>query len=300
VLAAAESIRFAPDGPQLPQNTLENPDYQQRLEDRSILVAKFYRPDRWSDAQIREEHAFTAELAEAEIAVVGPVARDGETLFTHAGFRFALFPRRGGRAPELEGLEVAQWMGRTLARMHAVGGREPFRHRPALTLESHVDAPVRDVLSSPLLPDALASRYEAAAAAARAAIAARWDAVAPRRLRLHGDSHPGNVLWTDAGPTLVDFDDARTGPAVQDLWMLLTGGEAQREALLEGYGQFREFDLAELSLVGPLRLMRQIHYAGWIAARWDDPAFPRAFPYAGESRWWEQHVADVLEGADAI
>jgi Ser/Thr protein kinase RdoA (MazF antagonist) len=191
-------------------------------------------------------------------------------------------------------------MGRMLARMHAVGGRAPFRARPALSVASHVDAPVRDVLSSPLLPSALASRYEAAAQAARAAIAAAWDAVAPRTLRLHGDSHPGNVLWTDAGPTLVDFDDARSGPAVQDLWMLLTGAEAQREALLEGYAQFRELDPAELSLIDPLRLMRQIHYAGWIAARWDDPAFPRAFPYAGESRWWEQHLADLLEGADAL
>ena len=300
VLGAAESIGCATDGRLLALNSFENRVYQLGLEDRSFVIAKFYRPGRWSDAQIREEHAFTAELADAEIAVVAPITRDGETLFDHDGFRFALFPRRGGRAPELEGLEVAAWMGRTLGRMHAVGARRPFEHRPALTIASHVDAPARDVVASGLLPRPLEPRYLAAVAQARAAIAAAWDACAAPALRLHGDSHPGNVLWTDAGPTLVDFDDARSGPCVQDLWMLLTGAEAQREAVLEGYEQFRVFDRGELGLVEPLRLMRQIHFAGWIAARYDDPAFPRAFPFAAEARWWEQHVADLVEGADAL
>ena len=300
VLGAAEAIGCATDGRLLALNSFENRVYQLGLEDRSFVIAKFYRPGRWTDAQVREEHGFTAELAAAEIAVVAPMSRDGETLFLHEGFRFAIFPRRGGRAPELEGLEVAAWMGRTLGRMHAVGANAPFRHRPALTLQSHVDAPSRDALASGLLPAALAPRYRDAVAAARDAIAASWDAMGARTLRLHGDSHPGNVLWTDAGPTLVDFDDARSGPAVQDLWMLLTGGEAQREALLEGYEQFRAFDRAELGLIPALRLMRQIHFAGWIAARYDDPAFPRAFPFAGEARWWEQHVADLIEGADAL
>ncbi|HVF35663.1 MAG TPA: serine/threonine protein kinase [Candidatus Saccharimonadia bacterium] len=300
VLGAAESIGYATDGRLLALNSFENRVYQIGLEDRSFVIAKFYRPGRWSDAQIREEHTFTAELAEAEIAVVGPLSRDGESLFEHEGFRFALFPRRGGRAPELEGLEVSAWMGRMLARMHAIGARAPFRYRPALTLESHVDAPASDVLESGLLPEPLESRYERAISHAREGIAAAWEAVGARTLRLHGDSHPGNVLWTEAGPTLVDFDDARAGPAAQDLWMLLTGGEAQREALLEGYEQFRTFDRGELALIEPLRLMRQIHYAGWIAARYDDPAFPRAFPFAAEPRWWEQHLADLVEGAEAL
>jgi len=300
VLGAAESIGYATDGRLLALNSFENRVYQLGLEDRSFVIAKFYRPGRWSDAQIREEHTFTAELAEAEIAVVGPVARGGQTLFEHEGFRFALFPRRGGRAPELEGLEVSAWMGRMLARMHAIGALAPFRARPALSLESHVDRPARDVLDSGLLPAPLEIRYENAIADARAQVVMAWDATGARALRLHGDSHPGNVLWTDAGPTLVDFDDAHTGPAVQDLWMLLTGGEAQREALLEGYEQFRPFDRSELSLIEPLRLMRQIHHAGWIAARYDDPAFPRAFPFAAEPRWWEQHLADLVEGAEAL
>jgi len=300
VLGAAEAVGFETDGRLSALNSFENRVYQLGLEDGSFVIAKFYRPRRWSDAAIREEHAFVAELAEAEIPVVVPIARDGETLYTHAGFRFALFPRRGGRAPELEGLEVATWIGRTLGRLHAVGARAPFRARAALTLASHLDVPAADVLASPLLPLALAGRYRAATDAARAAIGAVFDQVRPATLRLHGDSHPGNVLFTDRGPAFVDFDDARTGPAVQDLWMLTTGEDAQREALLEGYEQFRDFNRAELALAAPLRLLRQIHYAGWIAQRYDDPAFPRAFPFAAEPRWWEQHVTDVLEATDAL
>ena len=300
VLGAVEAAGYATDGRLLALNSFENRVYQLGLEDRSFVVAKFYRPGRWSDAQILEEHAYTAELAEAEIAVVAPLARDGETLHRHEGFRYAVFPRRGGRAPELEGLEVAAWIGRTLGRLHAVGARTRFAARPPIDPGTHVDRPAQDVLDSGLVPGALEHRYAAAIEAVRAAVGAAWSAAAASTLRLHGDSHPGNVLWTEAGPTFVDFDDARSGPAVQDLWMLFTGGEAQREALIEGYEQFRLFDRSELALLEPLRVMRQVHFAGWIAARWDDPAFPRAFPFAGEPRWWEQHVADLAEAADGL
>ena len=296
VIGAIEAVGFAPDGRLLALNSFENRVYQIGLEDRSFVIAKFYRPARWSDAAIAEEHAFALELVEAELPVVAPLSRDGETVFGHAGFRFAVFPRRGGRAPELEHLDVAEWMGRTLARVHAVGARSPFTHRPAITVQAYVREALRSVLDSGLLPRALETRYENAVLRAAEVLDAAWSDAAPvRTLRLHGDCHPGNVLWNEQGPLLVDLDDARSGPAVQDLWMLFTGNEAQRGALLEGYSQFRELDPRELDLVGPLRLMRQTHYAGWIAARWDDPAFPAAFPWAGEARWWEGHLTDVLE-----
>ena len=309
VLDAVESIGFACDGRLLALNSFENRVYQVGVSDdpaRRFLIAKFYRPNRWTAAQIDEEHAFTRELEAAEIPVVAPVVRDGASLFEAnpapgLSFRFALFPRVGGRAPELEGLDATAWLGRTLGRLHAIGARKPFVHRPTIDLASHVDDPADTVLASPLLPPSQRSRYHAAVEQARDALEDRFDAVGPvRRIRLHGDCHPGNVLWTEQGPLLVDFDDARSGPSVQDLWMLMTGDEAQRAALLDGYSQFREPELAELSLVEPLRLMRQIHYAGWIAQRWEDPAFPKSFPWAGEPRYWEQHVADLLEATERL
>jgi Ser/Thr protein kinase RdoA (MazF antagonist) len=301
VLDAVESIGFETDGRQFALNSFENRVYQLGLTDRRFVVAKFYRPGRWSDAAIAEEHALLAELADAELPVVVPETRDGTTLFRHAGFRFAVFPRRGGRAPELEQADTAQWLGRTLARLHAVGARAPFRARPAVDVDAFVRAAKPLVLASGLVPPRVDARYAQAVDQAAQALDAVFAGHGPlATLRLHGDCHAGNVLWTDQGPMLVDFDDARSGPAVQDLWMLMTGAPAQRDALLEGYGQFRDFDAAELALVEPLRLMRQIHYAGWLAARWDDPAFPRAFPWAAQPRYWETHVQDILDAVDAL
>ena len=279
VLDALSAQGYACDGRLLALNSFENRVYQIGLDDNQFVVAKFYRPGRWSDAQIEEEHAFVRELVEAEVPVLAPLMRDGRSVFEFEGYRLAVFPRRGGRAPELEGIAVAQWLGRTLGRLHLVGARHRFAVRESVDLASLVDAPSRAVLASPLLPEHLQMRYARAVEQARDVLASRWRACAPQQvIRLHGDCHPGNVLWNDAGPLLVDFDDARNGPAVQDLWMLMTGEPAQRDALLEGYAQFRDFDERELGLVDPLRLMRQIHYAGWIAARWADPAFPLAFP----------------------
>lgn len=294
VLAAVDHAGFATDGRLLALNSFENRVYQLGLEDGRFVVAKFYRPGRWSDAAIAEEHAYTAELAAAELPVVAPLDRDGTTLFRHAGFRFALFPRRGGRAPELEGHDTLAWLGRTLARVHAVGERTRFVHRARVDVDSLVRDSARHVLASPLLPPATRSRYAQVIDALATWLDATWSAVEPRSIRVHGDCHPGNLLWTDTGPLLLDLDDARMGPAVQDLWMLFGDDAASREALLDGYAQFRHLDVAELSLAGPLRAMRQVHFAGWIAQRWDDPAFPRAFPFAGEVRWWEEHVADLI------
>jgi Ser/Thr protein kinase RdoA (MazF antagonist) len=300
VLAAVEAAGIHADGRLLALNSFENRVYQVGVEDGTPLVAKFYRGGRWSDAAIEEEHAFALELAAAELPVVAPLRMGASTLQHFEHFRFALYPRQGGRAPELESADNLAWMGRLLARLHGVGARSRFAARGTLDRATLIAAPARCVLASPLLPAAVRDRYAHAVAALDVLIAARFDAVGPvRHLRLHGDCHAGNVLWTDSGPHFVDLDDARMGPAVQDLWMLAPTPRAL-DLLLEGYAEFGDFDTRELALVESLRLMRQIHYAGWIAQRWDDPAFPRAFPFAAEPRWWEQHVADLLEAADAL
>ncbi len=293
VLDAIEALDLEADGRLLALNSFENRVYQIGLDGGRFIVAKFYRPGRWTDAQIDEEHAFALELAEAELPVVAPMTLGGRQRFTHEGFRYALYPRRGGRAPELEQPGVAAWLGRLLGRMHLIGARDRFAVRERLDLAHLLEAPSRAVLASPLLPAHVRDRYARALEAAAELLRERYrpDTV----LRLHGDCHPGNVLWTDSGPHFVDLDDARTGPAVQDLWMLMTGAASQRDALLEGYGQFRDFDFSELDLIEPLRLLRQVHHAGWIAARWDDPAFPLAFPWAAQPTWWETHVADLVE-----
>lgn len=300
VLDAVAAVGRVPDGRLLALNSFENRVYQIGLEAGGFVVAKFYRPGRWSDAAIAEEHAFAFELAAAELPVVAPLEIDGASLQRHAGFRFALYPRRGGRAPELESRDHLEWMGRLLARIHGIGGRERFKARGTLDRATFITAPAAAVLASPLLPEHARTRYRAAVAAVDGAIAeleARWPA--PHLIRLHGDCHAGNVLWTDAGPHFVDLDDARMGPAVQDLWMLATD-DAALDALLEGYAQFRDFDPAERARIPALRVMRQVHHAGWIAARWADPAFPRAFPFASEARWWDEHIADLEAAADAL
>ncbi len=300
VLDAVERAGFVPDGRLLALNSFENRVYQVGIEDSAPLIAKFYRPARWNDAAIMEEHAFSMELMEAELPVVAPIVCDGQTLFLHDGFRFALFPRKGGRAPDLEGIEVSQWLGRLLARIHLVGARQAFAHRQRIDADTLVWTPHLAARDSELMPDAIRDRYEDLVGDAADAIDDAFERVQPTTLRLHGDCHPGNVLWTDAGPHFVDLDDCRSGPAIQDLWMLMSGGEAQREAVIEGYEQFRPFDRNELSLIEPLRLMRQIHYAGWIAERWADPAFPAAFPHVALAPWWEQHCRDIAEGIDLL
>ncbi len=295
VLNAIEAAGFEPDGRLLALGSYENRVYQIGIEDARPIVAKFYRPGRWSNAAIDEEHAFAAELAEAELPMVAPLSIDGHTLLDHVGYRYALYPRQGGRAPELESNENLAWMGRLLARMHGIGSRDSFRSRPTIDVDGFVRDAARAVIGSGLLPESLAVRYRRQVDALALAIEARITEVGPvTRIRLHGDCHLGNVLWTDSGPHFVDLDDARMGPAVQDLWMLAQSRPAL-DALLEGYAEFRDFDYRELALIEPLRLMRQVHWAGWVAARWHDPAFPLAFPHVGETRWWEQHCNDLAE-----
>lgn len=294
VLEAVEAAGFATDGRLLALASYENRVYQVGLEDAAPLVAKFYRAGRWSDAAIAEEHAFALELAAAELPVVAPLLVGGRSLLEHAGFRYALYPRRGGRAPELESADHLAWMGRLLARLHGVGARARFRERGAIDTDTFIRAAARAVLASELLPERLHQTYRRRTDELAATIDAIFADVAPATLRLHGDCHGGNVLWTDSGPHFVDLDDARMGPAVQDLWMLAPSPQAI-DALLEGYTEFRDFDHRELTLVEPLRILRQVHWAGWVAARWNDPAFPRAFAHVGEAKWWEQHLNDLAE-----
>jgi len=293
VLDAVAALGFEPDGRLLALNSFENRVYQVGIEDELPLIAKFYRSGRWSDAAIREEHAFAFELVAAELPIVAPLQIDDESLFEFDGQRIALFPRRGGRAPELEGLEVAEWLGRLIARIHNVGAQDRFQARGRIDVSSRVRGGAQLVLASTLLPAHSRARYQDLIAQIAQRLDADFDAAQPRMIRLHGDCHPGNLLWTDHGPHFVDLDDAAMGPAIQDLWMLFSGEGAQREILLEGYREFRELDYAELALIEPLRIMRQIHHAGWIAARYEDPAFPLAFPFAAEARWWEEHCNDL-------
>jgi len=307
VLNALDSVGLRGDGRLIALNSYENRVYLVHLEDADPVVVKFYRPGRWSDAQIHEEHAFVAELARDDIPAVAPLILDGRSLNTHAGFRFAVYPRRGGRAPELDQSGVLEWIGRFIARIHGVGARSAFVYREAADVSTLGREPRDALLADGLIPAELEARWKGLANtaidAAEAAFA-RVGATPGSRIRLHGDCHPGNLLWTDAGPHFVDFDDARTGPAVQDLWMLLSGERDERAQqlgrLLTGYRQVRDFDRAELALIEPLRTLRLIHYSAWIARRWHDPAFPAAFPWFGTPRYWQDRIAELAEQLEAM
>jgi len=299
VLDAVEQAGHRPDGHLLALNSYENRVYQVGVEDAAPLVVKFYRPGRWSDEAIQEEHDFAAALAEAEIPVVAPLrGPEGESLLRHAGFRFALFPRRGGRTPDLDDPDHLEWLGRYLGRIHELGAARAFAHRPLLDVEGYAGTAARLLLDGGWLPPELAHRYRAVTDALLGRSRAVFDALSGVRwIRLHGDCHPGNILWTDAGPHFVDLDDCRMGPAIQDLWMLLSGEREERALQLaylrEGYETFHALDPREVALIEPLRALRMIHYAGWLARRWDDPAFPLAFPWFNSPQYWQDHVASL-------
>src|SRR5581483_7283528 len=305
ILDAVESCGMRCDGRLLALNSYENRVWQIGIEDAAPVIAKFYRPARWTDAQILEEHGFARELAQAEVLVVAPPELAGATLHAHRGFRFALYPRRGGRAPELEDPEVLEWIGRFLGRIHTVGRAKDFSHRPALDIESLGVEPREFLLGIGFLPPDLVDPYRSVSVMAIETVRAAFSRAGEvRQLRLHGDCHAGNILWTDDGPHFVDLDDARTGPAVQDLWMLLSGDRAavsrQLSDVLAGYEDFAEFDTRELQLVEALRTLRIMHYAAWLARRWDDPAFPCAFPWFNTQRYWEEHILQLREQIAAM
>jgi len=313
VLDALAGLGLYGDGRLMALNSYENRVYQAYLEEGRAVVLKFYRPGRWSDAQIAEEHRFSTELAAAEVPAVAPLALEGGTLHHHGGFAFSVSPYRGGRQPELDDFEVLEWVGRFLARIHTVGAARPFVERPALDLQSFGLASRDWLLEHEMIPLDVQRDWEKACSEAFEMIALTAlgaDTYTElQKLRLHGDVHPGNILWTptdrpEGGPHFVDLDDTRTGFAVQDLWMLLSGDRAQRTAqlggLLDGYEQFRSFDRRELALIEPLRTLRQIHYSAWLARRWRDPIFPINFPWFGSSDYWKEQIQMLQDQCEAM
>jgi Ser/Thr protein kinase RdoA (MazF antagonist) len=312
VLDAVDSVLIPAngrtDGRMLALNSYENRVYQVGVEDGPPLVAKFYRPERWSNEAILEEHAFVAELAAREIPAVPALAFEGRTLHEFDGYRFALFERRGGRAPDLDRRDTLEWLGRFIGRIHAVGASEPYRARPMLDIETYGYEPRRFLLEHGFVPEDVREAWQAAVTLALEGVEAAFERAGEageiRSLRLHGDCHPSNVLWTDAGPHFVDFDDSRMGPAIQDLWLLLPGDRADASRsladLLAGYEDFCEFEPRELHLVEALRTLRLIHYSAWLARRWHDPAFPVAFPWFNTQRYWEERILELREQIGAM
>jgi Ser/Thr protein kinase RdoA (MazF antagonist) len=301
ILDAVDGCGYRCDGRLLALNSYENRVYQVWLDDGRALVAKFYRPQRWSDVAILEEHAFAAELAGREIPVAAPLAAtDGSTLFRHKDYRFALFSRQPGRAPELDHPDTLKWIGRFLGRIHAIGALARFGHRQDINIDSFGREPFRYVLDHDFVPADLEAAYSSTVEDALQRVEQCYRRVgAQRAIRLHGDCHSGNILWHDDGPHFVDLDDCRNGPAVQDLWMLLSGNRdemgAQLSHLIAGYRDFHDFFEEELGLIEALRTLRMIHYAGWLARRWDDPAFTQSFPWFNTQRYWQDQILALRE-----
>ena len=327
LLHALSEVGHFGDGRLIQLNSYENRVFQVFLEDRSVVVAKFYRPNRWSDSQILEEHAFALELAEQDIPVVAPIPlslREGfssagsrvssqpptlATVITDAGpYRFSVCPRRSGRPLDLENPQVLEWVGRFIGRIHLVGARKGFAHRRSVSVSEFGLASRDYLLANQFVPPEWVAPWTRVVNAVLDISQQRFDAAANggglRQLRLHGDCHVGNILWTETGPHFVDLDDAVTGPAVQDLWMLLSGDPSaakdQMRILLSGYEQFMEFDDRELALIEPLRSLRIIHHSAWLARRWTDPAFPAAFPWFGTSAYWSEQTTQLQDQLDAL
>ena len=304
VMDAVESRGYRCDCRTLALNSYENRVYQVGIEEGQPLIAKFYRPGRWSDAQIIEEHQFTLELAEHELPVVAPLTSEaGESLFHFGGFRFALYPRKGGHAPEFDNLDNLLIMGRLLGRIHRIGATRPFAHRPRLDLESFGRASVA-LISEKFIPPEYKANYDVLTRDLLQAIEGLLAEVAPQDIRVHGDCHAGNVLWRDDAPHLVDLDDARMAPAVQDFWMMLSGDRARQTAqlgeIVEGYSEFFDFAPRELRLIEALRSLRILHYCAWLAQRWEDPAFPVSFPWFNTTRYWGEHILELREQIGAL
>lgn len=304
VIDAVESLGYLSDARILALNSYENRVYQVGIEDEQPLIAKFYRPQRWTNAAIREEHTFSFELVEHEVPVVAPLSRDGETLFEHAGFRFALFPRRGGRAPEPGNLEQLYRLGQLLGRLHAIGASRPFEYRETLDVQSFGHASLDTLLSGGFIPKSLLPAYESVARDLIKKLDTLFNSVNYTTIRVHGDCHPGNLLYRDETFHMVDLDDCRMAPAVQDLWMMLAGDRQERlsqlSELMDGYQEFHDFAPRELALIEGLRSLRLLQYSAWLARRWDDPAFPKSFSFFGTERYWGDQVLMLREQLSAL
>ena len=303
MLAAMDAAGFRADGAFVALNSYENRVYQFGIEEGEPVIAKFYRPNRWSDAAILEEHAFIRELCDAELPCAAPIERDGATLFDHAGFRYAVFRREAGRVPNVEDPAVLRILGHALGRMHAIGAASPFRHRRRLTVAEFGEDAAAFLLDSSFIADELRDAYRAVAAQLIERIAPVLEAL-PDAIRIHGDCHLGNLLWRYDAPNFVDFDDAMTGPPIQDLWMLLAGERDERarqlDTLVTAYEDFHDFDVRQTRLIEPLRTLRMIRHAAWIGRRWQDPAFPAAFPDFVETRFWSNHILALKEQLAAL
>lgn len=300
ILNAVESVGFHCSGSLLALNSYENRVYQIGIEDGQPLIAKFYRPGRWTTEAILEEHTFVAELVEREIPVIASLSLSGKTLHEYEQFRFALFPRQGGRALELDNLDQLEWMGRFIGRLHAIGASSSYQHRPRLDVKTHGYEPYQFLLNHHFIPPHLENNYRTTVATLLQKIAEQFQQADPIRfIRLHGDCHAGNVLWRDTGPHIVDLDDSVMGPAIQDIWMLLSGDaeliEVQLNRILRGYCDFHDFNRRELKLINAMRTLRMIQYAAWLASRWQDPAFPLHFPWFNTTYYWQEHLQNLTE-----
>lgn len=304
ILDAVESFGLRASGAFLALNSYENRVYRVDLEDGARVVAKFYRPGRWADDLILEEHAFARELADQEVPIVAPLEHAGGTMHRYQGFRFALFPWRRGRAPELNTAEDRKLLGRFLGRMHVVGAARAFQHRPRLSVADYGHRAVAQLLESTFIPDELREPFRGITGILLPQLEEALAVADDTLIRLHGDCHLGNILWDEHGPFFVDLDDCLTGPAVQDLWMLLAGSREEMEtdlaALLDGYVEFMDFEPRELRLIEPLRTLRLLHYGAWLANRWSDPAFPRAFPWFSGQRYWEEQILTLRQQSAAL
>ena len=307
IIDSVESLGLQSDARIFPLNSYENRVYQIGLEDTpknratygQKIIGKYYRPHRWTNEQIQEEHNFTRELANLEIPVVAPLQFTQQSLHTHHDFRFALYPQKGGRTAELDNSEHLEWIGRFLGRIHLAGASKAFTTRPAISIKDFAIDSATFLLDNDFIPDYLLAAYQTLSDDLIELLKQRFDEQNTQSIRLHGDCHSGNILWTDAGPHFVDFDDCRSGPAIQDIWMLLSGDRNEQQQqlnhVLDGYFEFAELDPAELRLIEPLRSLRLMHYASWLARRWSDPSFPLNFPWFNTPNYWEQHILELRE-----
>ncbi|QDF73901.1 MULTISPECIES: serine/threonine protein kinase [Shewanella] len=299
IMDAIESVGIYPETGLLTLNSYENRVYQFRCDLGRRYVVKFYRPERWSNEQIQEEHDFCAELQAQEIPVASPVLIEGRSLHDYQGYRFALFPSMGGRAFEVDNLTQLEEVGHFIGRIHLLAKQRPFTYRETLSPTLLGDESLAWLKASQHVPASLETAYFTIVEQVLAKAKSLWHQYPTEAIRLHGDLHPSNILWTPDGPGFVDLDDAKMGPAVQDIWMMLAGDRAQQtlqlEVLLEAYEEFCDFDNRQLHLIEPLRAMRMLHYNAWLSRRWQDPAFPMNFPWYGEEKYWEQQILAFKE-----
>ncbi|NQZ22503.1 MAG: serine/threonine protein kinase [Colwellia sp.] len=302
ILDGLESTGLSVDSGLLPLNSYENRVYQFHDDDKNKYVTKFYRPQRWSDAELREEHDFAFELAEQELPLVAPIKIDGESLFSHKGYQFAIYPCRGGRIFEVDNLNQLEWMGRFLGRIHAVAAQKKFIHRPTFTKQEMLFQATDIIKNSEFVPSYLSTAFFTILEQVVDIAAEQYQP--SNEIRLHGDCHSGNILWTDEGPHFVDLDDCRMGPAIQDLWMMLSGDRQQMllqlDTMLMGYEEFYSFEPNQLILIESLRTMRVVNYMAWLCKRWQDPAFPHNFPWFNTDKYWEQQILMLKEQVSAL